>query len=114
MVWDCFKGEGVHELELNWHCNGEITEVGASKAMMLAELDATMTLTGGRISRHSGEVDPPRGWRAPGYGRRVPITTLTATATTSLPHEFLTVVALAPLRERALAADIEIFRSWLP
>ena len=59
-------------------------------------------------------LDPPRGWLAPQYGRLTPITTLTATATTFLPHEFVTVVELATWNDRTVAHDVEIFRSWLP
>ena len=117
VVWDCLEGEGVHELELNWQCNGEIEEFssgGGPGTLIMAPLDAQITIAGGRVSRQRGMLDPPRGWLAPQYGRLTPITTLTATATTFLPHEFVTVVELAAWSGPGVTRDVEIFRSWLP
>ncbi len=111
IVWDRLVGDGIQDLELNWHCDGEVAGSGSSWTVSRG---ATIHLagSGGMIASHVGDAEPIRGWRAPRYGQRRPIATLTCAARVPLPHEFLTVIRLdaLPPDDAKVAAAIEVLR----
>lgn len=81
-IVDQVVGSGVHELRLTFHvgpqvkvrldgCVAELSwpgeRVGAAELRLPSELAWTA---------HQGETDPPLGWYSPGFGEKVPSTTL--------------------------------------
>ncbi len=83
VVTDLVRGHGRHQVELLFHLGPEVsTRLDDDRALLSwpvggATRDATMTLPQELIwSAHRGETEPPLGWYSPGFGDRVPATTL--------------------------------------
>jgi len=91
VVWDRLEGHGEHEFELNWHLGSESTNTGPADSMRLGS-DHRMVVQGGRPSLHSGETDPPRGWRSQRYAVLSASVTLRTVWRGPAPHEFATFV----------------------
>jgi hypothetical protein len=83
VVSDLLRSRGDHEVELLFHLGPDVTA-------LLDGAQAHLTWTGSAGTRHAvlslpdalrwvahrGETDPPLGWYSPGFGQRVPSTTL--------------------------------------
>jgi hypothetical protein len=83
IVTDLVRGHGRHQVELFFHLGPEVsTRLDDDRALLSWPVggttrDATMTLPQELIwSAHRGETEPPLGWYSPGFGDRVPATTL--------------------------------------
>jgi hypothetical protein len=83
VVTDLVRGHGRHQVELLFHLGPDVSaHLDGGHALLTwpargATLDATLTLPQELIwSAHRGETDPVLGWYSPGFGDRVPSTTL--------------------------------------
>lgn len=94
LVWDCLTGDGVHQLELNWHLGIEPSTRGGSYVMQTAQGPVSLAVEGGDAKLHRGEVNPIIAWRSRQYGVKEPISTLQIKYTGRLPHEFVTRIFL--------------------
>ncbi|HEX2055733.1 MAG TPA: heparinase II/III-family protein [Nitrospiraceae bacterium] len=90
IIWDWLTGSGIHHLELNWHLGCRPTVVERGYELSGLDVPLLLTVEGGSVSLHEGEVQPIMGWRSPTYGVKEPLTTLRVEHTGSLPHEFMT------------------------
>lgn len=112
LVWDCLTGEGVHQLELNWHLGIEPSMRAGLYVMQTDQGPACLGVEGGDAKLHRGEVNPIIGWRSKQYGVKEPISTLQTKYTGRLPHEFVTGIFLGnhePL-SRAVAERLSAAR----
>lgn len=116
VIWDYLAGSGIHEFELNWHCAGEVRRLDDRIWIRHGGSSLLLALSGGKVSLHSGETSPPRGWRSPTYGVRLLTTTVSCAAAGKPPHEFLTTMVLRPgirVPEAAVEAEVGAFRDCL-
>lgn len=116
VVWDRIVGRENRVLELNWHTGVAIEECGAGEYRLNAEAGPlTLALRGGVVTAHIGETRPVSGWRSTQYGRKIPVTTLTAVYRGQLPHEFFTVAAFPGYggRQIDLEGEATTFREQL-
>lgn len=83
-IVDVLSGEGEHTVRLLFHCGptvnvrlrssvAELSWTGRDGELVRADLHLPVNL---RWSMHRGESLPPLGWYSPGFGQRVPATTL--------------------------------------
>ena len=94
-IWilDYLKGDGVHELELNWHIDGQLAWRDKGGIAELTSGATTIRMQGGAGLRiKEGAVNPITGWKSTKYGVKQPITTITCEYRGKLPHEFITLV----------------------
>jgi Heparinase II/III-like protein/Heparinase II/III N-terminus len=100
-VADTVQSAGRSKVRLSWHLGPEISvDVCGGTA------DLSWRTSGGvqrgRLvlpealawTEHRGEESPPRGWYSPGFGRRVPSTTLTGAGTVSSDVRLVTLLHL--------------------
>lgn len=90
VILDRLTGRGVHRLDVNWHLGADPFVEAGSSVIRSAATVVRIEVTGGTVSWHRGETDPPSGWRSPAYGVKLPITTMRCRYEGSLPHEFVT------------------------
>lgn len=102
VVWDRLEGKGEHEFELNWHLGSEPAVVSLGQGELLFSNGYCVHVFGGHCTLHTGETDPPLGWRSREYGVKAAIPTLRALYRGKAPHEFVTFVG-----PNALACGIE-------
>ncbi|MEW6247772.1 MAG: alginate lyase family protein [Nitrospirota bacterium] len=104
VILDRLTGRGVHRLDANWHLGADPFVEAGSSVLRSGATAVRIDVTGGAVSWHRGETDPPSGWRSPAYGVKVPIATVRCRYEGPLPHEFVTVVR----------ADHDGSRRWVP
>jgi hypothetical protein len=87
-VEDTLSTSGSVPVRLSWHLGPDVAvELDSSAATLSWQVDgrarrAQLSLPGAlRWSAHRGEVDPVLGWYSPGFGHRVPATSLVGTGT---------------------------------
>ena len=90
LVFDHLTGEGVHTLDLHWHCGVSPVRNGDGFLLPAGDKGFSLVVRGGELSLHSGEENPVLGWRSSRYGLKEPITTLRARYHGELPHRFVT------------------------
>lgn len=91
-ITDQVRSAGSHAARLAFHLGPEVAaELDGGRAVLAWTgrdgRDATATLhlpPALRWAAHRGSVDPPLGWYSPGFGRRVPATTLVGAGTVSV------------------------------
>jgi Heparinase II/III-like protein/Heparinase II/III N-terminus len=100
-VADSIESAGRLNVRLSWHLGPEISvelrdgfadlswRTGRGVPHGRLVLPDALLWTG-----HRGEQSPPRGWYSPGFGRRVPSTTLTGVGTASAGVQLVTVLQL--------------------
>ncbi len=108
LVWDRLEGQGIHDLELNWHLGVDPVPGGRSGEFRLPH-GYGLRISGAPCTLHTGEEDPPSGWGSPAYGIRRPIHTLRAACHMALPHEFVTL--LVPNSTTGYEPSLEELRS---
>jgi len=100
-VTDTVQSTGQFTVRLSWHLGPEIS-VGLSGGIADLAWRTRRGVHHGRLvlpdalvwTGHRGEESPPRGWYAPGFGRRVPSMTLMGSGTVSSGGQLVTVVHL--------------------
>ncbi len=110
VILDRLTGRGVHRLDVNWHLGADPFVEAGSSVLRSGATAVRMEVTGGTVSWHRGETDPPSGWRSPAYGVKVPITTVRCRYEGPLPHEFVTVVRVERGQYRRWAAEAAVAR----
>jgi hypothetical protein len=90
LIFDHLTGEGVHTLDLHWHCGVSPVRKGEGFLLSTPDQDFSLVVQGGELSLHSGEENPILGWRSRRYGNKEPITTLRARYHGRLPHGVVT------------------------
>jgi len=90
LIFDHLTGEGVHTLDLHWHCGVSPVQNGDRFLLPARVQNFSLVVRGGELSRHSGEESPISGWKSSRYGFKEPITTLRARYHGKLPHRFVT------------------------
>ncbi len=101
VVWDRLTGNGVHQLELNWHLGIEPSIHAGIYALSSEGNSIRLAVEGGTNTLHHGKIEPIGGWLSRSYGLKEPITTLRANYTGSLPHEFTTRIYLGSVTASA-------------
>ena len=90
LVWDRLTGDGVHDVELNWHL-GVAPRSQDGRYVLACETEIlSLVVQGGTTTLHRGDVEPQCGWWSPRYGVKEPISMLRTEYAGSLPHEFTT------------------------
>lgn len=114
-VWDYLDGDGVHDLELNWHLGIDPIEKKGVADLSQLPLPFRMKIQGGKIDFCRGEVQPICGWKSIVYGSKEPITTVQSRYVGALPHEFVTQIEFnGDLGgDISLEDDLSIFRQWV-
>jgi Heparinase II/III-like protein/Heparinase II/III N-terminus len=108
VIVDRLTGSGIHDLALNWHLG--LTPIPDGNGYLLegAESRIRLTIEGGEVAVHRGQVAPILGWRSRSYGVKEPIDTLHTTYRGALQHEFVTYLVIgpddAPVRYAALSS----------
>lgn len=90
LVWDFLDGNGIHDLELNWHLGIDPVEKEGGAELSGLPPPFRMDIQGGIISLRRGELRPICGWKSVMYGLKEPITTVQSKYSGALPHEFVT------------------------
>jgi hypothetical protein len=113
LIWDYLTGEGIHTLDLHWHCG--VQPLWHDKILVFSGLSQSLSMAveGGEITLHRGETDPIRGWRSRMYGVKEPITTVRAQFHGALPHEFVTQVWVGMKQHEALDEELSLVREWV-
>ena len=83
---------GSHTLELHWHCDAPLRAHEGHFVLDCGGNHWAMSVSGGEVTLHRAEDNPPLGWISHCYGTRTALTTIKARLRASLPHEFLTVL----------------------
>lgn len=114
-VWDYLDGDGVHDLELNWHLGIEPIEKKEVADLSDLPLPFCMKIQGGTIDFYRGEIQPICGWKSSVYGSKEPITTVQSRYVGALPHEFVTQIGFnGDLGgDISLEDDLSILRQWV-
>jgi hypothetical protein len=101
-VVDTLDTAGQLPLRLSWHLGPEVAaELDGDTARLTWSKGsrtrrATLVLAPQlRWSAHRGEHDPPVGWYSPGFGRRLPATSLVGSGTASAGTRLVTVLMFA-------------------
>ncbi|WP_053381842.1 heparinase II/III family protein [Nitrospira moscoviensis] len=94
VILDRLTGSGTHDLEVNWHLG--LTPVPDGDGYMLDGSIGGLRLMveGGAVAVHRGQTAPIIGWRSSFYGAKEPMDTLRMSRRGTLPHEFVTCVAM--------------------
>ena len=90
MIWDWLTGSGVHHLELNWHLSCAPTLETGTYQLPGFDRPLSLSVEGGSLSLHRGEMAPISGWWSKRYGTKEATTTLRVEHSGPLPHEFMT------------------------
>ena len=102
VVVDDLQGDGEHQIDLQFQFAPLEVRVdptlwararGRTGSELLVRPFATVAL---KASLHTGELDPPRGWVSPVYGRREPAPLLVYSTVTTLPLRVLTLLLPSP------------------
>lgn len=96
LIWDILTGGGKHRLDLHWHLGLPPVQEGSAYFLTDTGERVLLSIEGGEVSSHRGEIDPILGWRSPAYGTKEPATTLRARYQGTLPHTFLTRFTVGP------------------
>ena len=114
-IWDYLTGEGIHDLELNWHIANRVTQIENNFIVGMNGENVLLSVFGGKTSFYSGETIPVLGWRSKKYGVKEPITTLQIKQSGVLPIEFMTIVQFDMSNNINLSSDneISIFKGWM-
>lgn len=101
-VLDELVGEVEHSLRLNWHLGPQVQVDLRTTSAELRWVGTDGAGTGAlqlpeqlSWSRHTAETDPILGWYSPGFGQRVPSTTLVGTGSWTGTLELRTLVRLS-------------------
>ena len=114
VVWDFLEGEGEQRLDLHWH-GDRIGLASLGDARRDASSSASLQITGGAVEIFQGSEEPLLGWRSPVYGQLRPTTTIRARYCGALPHEFVSVIALAEAvpGTESLQDELDLLRQWV-
>jgi hypothetical protein len=115
-IWDYLEGDGVHELELNWHIDGQVVWRDNEYVAELTSGAATIRIqAGGEQSIKKGAVGKISAWKSSKYGVKQPITTITCKYHGELPHEFFTLVGRQDQTNEAVLDEsfIREIRGWI-
>jgi hypothetical protein len=93
VILDRLTGDGHHILDLHWHTPVDGNLVNSMFLARIGDSDLQLDIEGGETGSVTGREDPALGWQSPGYGIRVPITTLVTRYRGSLPHQFVTTLS---------------------
>ncbi|MCG3117426.1 MAG: heparinase II/III family protein [Candidatus Manganitrophus sp. SA1] len=115
LIWDFLAGAGKHLLDLYWHLGVEPSRTGDFFRLSDSTQIVSLSAEGGALSLHRGETDPILGWRAPVYGSKEPITTIRVRHEGTLPHSFLTRIALGPVptTDHAMTEALAALKEWI-
>lgn len=121
IVWDMLTGSGKHRLVLNWHVDPQRQVVKCDDGWQLhfCGNHVNLTVEGGKTAVSRGETGPISGWHSPVYGKKVPACTISTTATTKLPHEFITIINLdkercpQDVKKESVTPYVERFRAFV-
>ena len=95
VVSDMVFGQGVHELELNWHlARAPEWRDDENFGLQVPGGPLSVRCQGGTISTRSGERSPISGWRSPSFGVIEPATTVRCHYHGEVPHTFTTLIKL--------------------
>lgn len=114
-IWDYLAGEGIHDLELNWHIANKIVQNKGDFIVHMDGSDALLSVSGGDISTSKGETEPLLGWRSQKYGVKKPVTTLQIKQSGTLPMEFATSVQfnMNNIVNFSKENETAIFKGWM-
>lgn len=113
LIVDRLTGEGVHTLDLRWHCGILPVPYGDGFLLTARGRDFSLVVEGGEISLHSGEEDPVSGWKSDRYGSKEPITTLRARYQGGLPHGFMTQIRTGSEPSMPSKAERSLIEGWM-
>jgi hypothetical protein len=113
LIWDYLAGEGIHTLDLHWHCS--IQPVWSEKILVFSGLSQalSMAVEGGETTLHRGETDSICGWRSRMYGVKEPITTVRTRFYGLLPHEFVTQIWIGRKPDEEWDEELSLLREWI-
>jgi hypothetical protein len=109
-VTESIESAGLSKVRLTWHLGPEVSVDLCGGVANLAWptrgclQHGRLVLPGALVwTAHRGEERPPRGWYSPGFGRRVPSTTLTGTG--AVPSD-VRLVTLLQLPRQAVSEPV--------
>jgi hypothetical protein len=113
LIFDQLVGEGLHTLDLHWHCG--ISPVRRDEGFLLSmrDRDFFLAVQGGALSLHSGEENPILGWKSCRYGSKDPITTLRARYHGKLPHRFATQIQTGDKPAKISETERSLIEGWM-
>jgi hypothetical protein len=113
LVFDHLTGEGVHTLDLHWHCGVTPVRKGDGFLLSVRDQDFSLVVRGGEVSFHSGDESPVLGWRSCRYGFKEPITTLRARYHGKLPHRFVTKIGTGDEPTKLSETECSLIEGWM-
>jgi hypothetical protein len=113
LVFDHLTGEGVHTLDLHWHCGVTPVRKGDGFLLSVRDQDFSLVVRGGEVSFHSGDESPVLGWRSCRYGFKEPITTLRARYHGKLPHRFVTKIETGDEPTKLSETECSLIEGWM-
>lgn len=115
LVLDCLAGEGVHDVELNWHLGIDFVEKAGQIDLSMLPPPYFINIKGGTPSLRSGETQLICGWKSSVYGKKEPATTLQTRYVGVLPHEFVTQISWNGIADGGHRFEDELssFRKWI-
>jgi len=113
LVFDHLNGEGVHTLDLHWHCGVSPVQNGDGLLLPARDQGFSLIVQGGELSLHSGEESPVLGWRSRRYGFKEPITTLHARYHGKLPHRFVTQIQTGDQPTKISESECSLIQGWM-
>ena len=94
IVTDTVSCLGMHEIEIAWQFSERLQVCADGRALTVAgaadPLRVTVLEGEGAWRLYRGQEEPPRGWRSPRFGVKVPITTAVWHASIDSTHRFRT------------------------
>jgi len=113
LIFDYLTGNGVHTLDLHWHCGIRPIQIGRGFVFSAQDQGFSIIILGGEISLHTGEENPISGWRSRMYGIKEAITTIRAQYTGRLPYEFVTQIKIGHELLKPWDTELSFIRGWI-
>jgi len=110
LVCDMVRGAGVRTANLAWHFAPDLTLLREEHGIAVLRESrpvAQVQIFGAapQFKVVKGALDPPQGWEAPGFGRKLPRPVLIATSHGELPCWFVTVISAGGAGRAECSAD---------
>ncbi|HTN42235.1 MAG TPA: alginate lyase family protein [Nitrospiria bacterium] len=113
LIFDRLAGEGLHTLDLHWHCGVSPVRNGEAFLLRARDRDFNLVVQGGELSLHSGEESPILGWRSRRYGFKEPVTMLRARYHGKLPHRFVTQIRTGDGATKISDTECSGIQGWM-